>query len=176
MERDSGGTRAEAGADASGAGGIEPGGFREALSHWASSVTIVAVRDEAEVHATTVTSFFPVSADPPLVAVSLGASAQALPWMDPGARFTVSILGEGQASLATRFADPLPLGPSPFPASGDPVVVGAVVGLVCEVVALHPTEAGARIVVARVVATAEGAGGGPLLRHRRRYVPIAPES
>jgi flavin reductase (DIM6/NTAB) family NADH-FMN oxidoreductase RutF len=54
-------------------------------------------------------------------------------------------------------------------------VASALVALVCEVVALHATEAGARIVVARVVATAAGPAGSPLLRHRRRYVTVAGE-
>jgi flavin reductase (DIM6/NTAB) family NADH-FMN oxidoreductase RutF len=161
--------------DAPGADSVSPADFREALARWASSVTIVAVRDEARVHATTVTSFFPVSAEPPIVAVSLGAGAQALPWLDPGAGFAISILSDDQAALAVRYADSFPVGPSPFPASGDPVVEGALVALACEVIALHPTEGGARLVVARVTATHEGAGGGPLLRHQRRYVSVAPE-
>jgi flavin reductase (DIM6/NTAB) family NADH-FMN oxidoreductase RutF len=155
--------------------GVAAAAFREALSHWASSVTLVAVRDEAQVHATTVTSFFPVSAEPPLVAVSLGAGAQVLPWLDPGTRFAVSILAADQAGLAVRYADPFPVGPPPFPAEGDPVVEGAVAALVCEVVALHPTEGGARLVLARVVATPPVEGGLPLLRHRRRYASLDPE-
>lgn len=161
--------------DAPDAAGVPPADFREALARWASSVTIVAVRDEARVHATTVTSFFPVSAEPPIVAVSLGAGAQVLPWLDPGTRFAISVLSSDQAALAVRYADSFPVGPSPFPTSGEPVVEGAVVALGCEVVALHPTEGGARLVVARVRATHEGSGGSPLLRHRRRYVSVAPE-
>jgi flavin reductase (DIM6/NTAB) family NADH-FMN oxidoreductase RutF len=151
--------------------GVGPADFREALSHWASSVTLVAVREEApdeNVHATTVSSFFPVSAEPPLVALALGASAQVLPWLDPGVRFAVSFLAADQSALATRYADAFPVGTPPFPSSGDPVVDDAVQALVCEVVAVHPTD-GARIVVARVTAVRPGTGGGPLLRHRRRY-------
>jgi flavin reductase (DIM6/NTAB) family NADH-FMN oxidoreductase RutF len=135
-------------------------------------VTLVAVRDEKQVHATTVTSFFPVSAEPPLVAVSLGPGAQVLPWLDPGTRFAVSMLSADQGALATRYADSFPVGPSPFPTSGEPVAEGAVAALVCEVVDVHPVEGGARLVVARVTSTSPGTGERPLLRHRRRYATL----
>ena len=156
--------------------GVDPDGFREALSHWASSVTLVAVRDGEHVHATTVTSFFPVSAEPPHVALSLGPGAQVLPWLDPGTRFAVSLLSADQGALATRYADSFPVGPSPFPSSGDPVVADAVAVLVCEVAALHEAGGGARLVVARVVSAPSGGAGNPLLRHHRRYGSVAPDA
>lgn len=155
--------------------GVEPEAFREALSHWASTVTVVAIRDGDDVHATTVTSFFPVSADPPLVAVSLGPNAQVLPWIEPGARLVVSLLAEGQSRLASTFADSFPVGPSPFPEDGDPVVAGAVAALACTVREVLPTGADARLVLARVESTGEGVGTGPLLYHRRSYRRLAPD-
>ncbi|MEJ2217781.1 MAG: flavin reductase family protein [Gemmatimonadota bacterium] len=155
--------------------GVPSDAFREALSRWSTTVTIVAVRDGPAVHATTVTSFFPVSADPPLVAISLGAGAQVLPWLEEGARFVVSFLGEDQRRVASTHADAFPVGPSPFPDEGDPVVAGAVEALMCMVEAVHEAGAGARIVVARVVSTWEGAGDRPLLYHRRAYRKLAPE-
>jgi flavin reductase (DIM6/NTAB) family NADH-FMN oxidoreductase RutF len=154
--------------------GVEPALFREALSHWASTVTIVAVRDGTDVHATTVTSFVPVSADPPLVATALGAGAQVLPWMEAGARFVVSLLSEDQRGVASMFADSFPVGPSPFPSTGDPIVAGAVASLVCTVVDIHPTQGGTRLVVGRVQAVREGSGDRPLVYHRRGYRPPEP--
>lgn len=154
--------------------GVDVDVFREALSRWASTVTVVAVRDGDTIHATTVTSFFPVSADPPLVAVALGPGAQVVPWMDPGATFGVSFLADGQRGLAARFADSFPVGPSPFPREGPPVVEGSVVGLVCTVREVHSTEGGARVVVGRV----EGAqveDGSPLLYRARSYGRMAPQ-
>jgi flavin reductase (DIM6/NTAB) family NADH-FMN oxidoreductase RutF len=155
--------------------GVTPDVFRKALRDWASAVTIVAVRDGTDVHATTVTSFFPVSAEPPLIAVSLGPNAQPLPWLDPGATFAVSFLAEGQKGLAVAFADSLPVGPSPFPTDGDPVVAGAVAALVCTVREVHLTEGPARLVVGRVDATHGGGGERSLLYHRRGYRTLAPE-
>ncbi|MEJ2185301.1 MAG: flavin reductase family protein [Gemmatimonadota bacterium] len=155
--------------------GVSPDAWRDALSHWCSTVTVVAVRDGATVHATTVTSFFPVSADPPLVAISLGAGAQVLPWMKRGSRFVVSFLDEDQRREASTHADAFPVGPSPFPDEGDPVVAGAVEALMCMVEAVHEAGGGARIVVALVEDTREGAGDRPLLYYRRGYGKLAPE-
>jgi flavin reductase (NADH) len=154
--------------------GVGRDAFREALSHWASTVTVVAARDGDDVHATTVTSFFPVSLDPPLVAVSLGPGAQVLPWLDEGARFVVSFLGESQRVLAARFADSYPVGPSPFPTSDDPVVEGAVGSLVCTVHDVHETEGRARLVIGRVEAVRVGTGEAPLIYHRRGYRGLSP--
>lgn len=155
--------------------GVGPDAFRDALAHWASTVTVVAARDDDDVHATTVSSFFPVSADPPFVAVSLGANAQVLPWLEPGARFVVSLLAEGQTRLATTFADSFPVGPSPFPAEGDPVVAGSLAALVCTVREVVVSEGDARLVLGRVEGTVEGDGARPLLYYRRSYRRLAGE-
>ncbi|MCG6987824.1 MAG: flavin reductase family protein [Gemmatimonadetes bacterium] len=155
--------------------GVTREAFREALSHWASTVTVVAARDGDHVHATTVTSFFPVSLDPPLVAVSLGPNAQVLPWLDEDARFVVSFLEEGQRALASRFADSYPVGPSPFPASGDPVVEGSVGALACAVRQVWETEGGTRLVIGRVEALTTGSGTAPLLYYRRGYRGLSHE-
>lgn len=149
--------------------------FRDALSQWASTVTVVAVRDEGHVHAVTVTSFIPVSAEPPLVALSLGANASVVPWLEPGARFTVSLLSEGQRRVASDFADPYPVGPSPFPPTGDPIVGGAVASLACTVREVHETEGAARLVLGLVEGVEVGGGDRPLLYHRRGYRGVAPE-
>ncbi|MCG6955362.1 MAG: flavin reductase family protein [Gemmatimonadetes bacterium] len=154
--------------------GVAADVFREALSRWASTVTVVAVRDGDAVHATTVTSFFPVSADPPLVAVALGPGAQVVPWMDVGATFAVSFLAEGQRGLASRFADSFPVGPSPFPTEGAPVVEGAVAALICTVREIQSTEGGARVVVARVEDARVG-DDSPLLYQARSYRRMAPQ-
>lgn len=153
--------------DASGRG-VSSDLFREALSHWPSGVTIMAVRDETRVYATTASSFASVSVEPPQVVVSLGAGAQVLPFVRPGTRFGVSILGPQQRRLATIFADPLPVGPSPFPAEGVPLVVEAPVGLVCSAVSILPADP-ARLVLARVEEARIGGEGPALIYYRRSY-------
>lgn len=109
--------------------------FREALSHWATGVTILAVRegDSGRVHALTVSAFMPVSLDPPLVLSGLGSNASALPYLETGTRYVISILSEDQRDLASRYADTFPVGPSPFVTEGAPRVRESVASLVCDV-------------------------------------------
>ncbi len=149
--------------------------FRELMSHWASTVGILAVRDDDRVHGTTVTSFTPVSTRPPRVLASLGPNAQTLPFLDPGTEYTVSLLHDEQAGLAQRFADPYPVGPSPFPVDGPPIVENALVRLVCRVAALVPVEGGGRLVLGEVVDGADEPDRRPLLWFRRASTRLAPE-
>lgn len=113
--------------------GVDAERFRDALAAWASGVTVAAVREPERVYATTVSAFVSLSLRPPLVGVSLGAGAQILPFLDARTDFAVSFLAKDQRRLASDFADSFPVGPSPFPASGPPLVEGALGGLVCTV-------------------------------------------
>lgn len=109
--------------------------LRDALSLWGSGVTILAVREGSSgpVHALTASAFLPLSVDPPLVLASLGPNASALPYLERGGEYVISILGEEQRGIASRYADTFPVGPSPFEETGSPRVVGSIASLVCEV-------------------------------------------
>ena len=141
--------------------------FREALAHWASGVAVAAVRDDGKVLATTVTAFLSVSVEPPLVLLSLGASAQILPFLALGTRFGVSILEVEQARLASVFADSYPVGVSPFSVEGEPVVEGALVQLFCRVERID--SAGDHWLILARVERSEVGSGDPLVRYRRAY-------
>lgn len=142
--------------------------LRETLAAWPAGVTIVAVRADGRVHGLTVTAFMPVSLDPPLVLVSLGPNAAAAPYLDPGVELGISLLGADQRAIATRFADSFPVGPSPFPASGPPVVEGALAGLVCEVEEVLP-RADHSLVIARVREVRRGEARPALAWRNRDY-------
>lgn len=125
-----------------GEGGAREGGAREsvvgaamrnALAAWPAGVSLVAVRAQGRVHALTVSAFIPVSLEPPTVLVSLGPNASAAPYLDPGVELGISLLAADQKAIATRFADSFPVGPSPFPEKGTPLVPDALAGLVCTV-------------------------------------------
>lgn len=143
--------------------------FREAMSRWASGVTVVSVRDpdDGRVYATTATSFASVSADPPRVVVSFGPGAQVLPFLTEGSPFVVNVLAGNQQRLASLYADSFPVGPSPFPDTGEPVVGGALATLVCTAERIVDV-GGSRLVLGRVEEAAAGEGE-PLLYHRRGY-------
>jgi flavin reductase (DIM6/NTAB) family NADH-FMN oxidoreductase RutF len=152
--------------------GVELDAFRAALARWASGVAVVAVREEGRVLATTVSAFTSASAEPPLVLVALGPGAQVLPFLTEGRRFGVSVLAESQSRLASVFADPFPVGPSPFPAEGDPVIADALVRLGCRVVGAHG--AGDHVLIVGLVESAALAGGAPLIRWAREYHRLEP--
>lgn len=148
--------------------GVPGATFRDALARWASGVAILAVRDDDRVYATTATGLMSVSLRPPLVAVALGATAQVLPFLRVDAPFGVSILTVSQRRHATIFADAFPVGASPFPRQGTPVIAGALAGLTCTV--LRRLEAGDhQLVLGRVDDAELGPDAPPLLYFERAY-------
>jgi flavin reductase (DIM6/NTAB) family NADH-FMN oxidoreductase RutF len=140
------------------------------MSRWASGVTVVAVRDEDDgrIYATTVTSFASVSAEPPRIVISFGPGAQVLPFLGEGSRFAVNVLAADQERVAHLFADPFPVGRSPFPEEGDPLLQGVHASLTCRTERILPVDA-CRLVVGLVDSAGKGEGGAPLLYHRRAY-------
>lgn len=142
--------------------------FRDALSRWASGITVVACRVDGRVVATTVSAFTSLSLDPPLVLVALGPNATVLPFLQPGAEFGLSILAEHHRRLASVFADPFPVGPSPFPPDGPPVIHDALLALDCTVDSLAPG-GDHRLVFAAVRRVESVTDALPLIRYRRRY-------
>ena len=149
--------------------GVGPEEFREALSYWASGVTIAAVRDGSEVQATTVGSLTSVSDTPATVLISLTGSARILPFLGVGTALGISVLGRHQARTAAVYADSYPVGPSPFLEEGAaPLVEGAMVHLRCRVERVMPI-GGSHVVEARVMATALGESDDPLLYFRREF-------
>lgn len=144
--------------------------FRELFARWAATVTIVAARDAAgAVHATTVSSFAPLSAEPPLVVVCLGAGAQVLPWAGAGDRIGVSVLREDQSRWASVFTDALPVATPKWTEGAAPRIPGAVAALACTVREVHPTEGASRILVCHVDEIELGEDDRPLLYWQRGY-------
>lgn len=78
--------------------------FKEAMSRFASGVTIVCGHASGVVHGMTVAAFASVSAEPPVVLVCLGARSTLGAALREGDAVTVSILGAGDEALALRFA------------------------------------------------------------------------
>jgi flavin reductase (NADH) len=142
--------------------------FREALSHWASGVAIVACRFQQRVVATTVSAFMSLSLEPPLVLLALGANANILPFLKTGEVFGISILSASQRRLATIYADSFPVGRDPFSTEGVPVVDNALVALSCIVNESRPG-GDHTVIIAGVQHIAFGAAEQPLIRYNRGY-------
>lgn len=153
--------------------------FKEALSGWASGVSVVTTNADGMLYGLTVSSFSSLSLDPPLVLVCL-ASGNRLPRMvEQAGAFAVSILARGQERASAYFAR---AGRMPTPdfveiegewtRAGQPVVKDALGYLVCDLYRLLP-EGDHTIVVGRVVEAVTRPDRDPLLYYRRAYRTLA---
>lgn len=79
-------------------------GFRRALGHFATGVTIITTHAGGELAGVTANSFSSVSLDPPLILWSLAKSSQSLALFQKAERFAVNVLAADQVDLANRFA------------------------------------------------------------------------
>ena len=142
--------------------------LREARSLWASGVAVVAVNDEGDREAITVTAFNVVSLDPPLVLVCVDEHAAILPMLLELRRFTVNVLPEAAQRTASTVANRMPLRDLPFAPDGDPLLAGALVALVCRLQDAHPG-GDHRILVGEVERIEFGRDAPPLLYFGRDY-------
>jgi len=151
---------------------------------WAGAVTLVTVADGRDDIGATVSSFSPVSAEPPLVLVSLMSGSYPAELFsrpdEPVTRFAVTLLSAGQRVLAGRFAAAgrpaarLMLDDVPHrrgPGSQALIPEGGLAALECAAERL--VTAGDHIlVIAGVTEVVYVAGPGePLIRFRGRYLP-----
>jgi len=78
--------------------------FREAMSRFASGVTVVTARRGEERVGLTASSFVSVSMEPPLILVCVAKALQAHEVIESAGAFAVNILGARQLDVALRFA------------------------------------------------------------------------
>ncbi len=164
--------------------GDDPGGrLAEALSVFASGVTLVTVSDGRDDIGTTVSAFCPLSLAPPLVVVSLIADSYPAEVLSRVSRFGVTVLAATQRSLAGRFgaagrpsARLLLDGVPHFRGaqSGALIPEGGLAALECE--ASQRLEAGDHLlVIASVLGVSYVADSGePLIRFAGRYPALRP--
>jgi flavin reductase (DIM6/NTAB) family NADH-FMN oxidoreductase RutF len=81
-----------------------PAGLADALSAFATGVTLLTVADGRDDVGTTVSAFCPVSRTPPLILVSLMTESYPAELLGRVDWFAVTVLGAGQRALAGRFA------------------------------------------------------------------------
>jgi flavin reductase (DIM6/NTAB) family NADH-FMN oxidoreductase RutF len=165
-----------------GAPGDITAALADALTGWAAGVTLVTIADGRDDIGTTVSAFLPVSADPPLIAVSLMAAsypAEVLTRLDV---FAVTLLSSAQRALAGRFAAAgrpgarLLLDSVPHhrgEASSALIPDQGLAALECTVTRRIP--AGDHLlVIAQVIAVPHlSTAGAPLIRFRGQYPALA---
>ena len=79
--------------------------FRQALSQFATGVTVITTRlADGSFRGLTASSFNSVSLNPPLVLWSLGEGANSLPVFSGNSHYVINVLAADQAALAERFS------------------------------------------------------------------------
>ena len=147
--------------------------FKDALSNWASGVTIVTSRIGALQSGMTVSAFCAVSAQPPQVLCCTNHESTTDSVIRQAKSFSVSILARQQERLSELFADEnredlrfegldCSLG-----VTGCPRIPGALVYLDCSVAQV--LEAGTHMIYVGLVEAAEINDRVPLIFHRRKY-------
>jgi flavin reductase (DIM6/NTAB) family NADH-FMN oxidoreductase RutF len=150
---------------------------------WAGAVTLVTVADGRDDVGATVSAFCPVSADPPLILVSLMSESYPAEMFgraeEPVTRFAVTLLSAGQRVLAGRFTASgrpsarLMLDDVPHrrgPDSGALIPDGGLAALECAVQQVIP--AGDHLLVIASVTQVPYVtdSGEPLIRFRGHYL------
>lgn len=149
--------------------------FRDALSAFASGVTVISVRDdEGRLRGITVSAFSSVSLSPPLILACVARSSTSEREFTPGVYFGVSILSERQTSLAQHFAKPSgnKFGDIPFRfgRAGIPLIEDASAQLEC--VVSRRLDGGDHTIVLGEVLAAEVSDAEPLIYVRRGFRQI----
>ena len=78
--------------------------FRDIMSNFAASVTVVTSFAEDRHHGLTVSAFTSVSLDPPLILICIDHASHSIGALRAAGGFTVNMLREGTAEVATKFA------------------------------------------------------------------------
>lgn len=79
-------------------------GFREAMAHVCTPVTVITTFDGDRPHGTTVSAFMSLSMGPPMVAVALDGDSELLALIRESERFGVNVLASAQSDVALAFA------------------------------------------------------------------------
>jgi flavin reductase (DIM6/NTAB) family NADH-FMN oxidoreductase RutF len=154
---------------------VDAPAFRQALSQFASGVTVVTTQGPDGPLGLTVTAFSSLSLDPPLVLVCIDRRSEAHAGFERGT-FAVSLLAEGQEPVSRRFACG---GPAKFAEggllageSGLLLVAEALAHLECRVTAAVP--GGDHVIYVGLVERASAREGRPLVHHARGYRRLEP--
>lgn len=87
---------------------LGPDTYKTTMRQLASGVLVVTTRLDDRPHAMTATAFIPLSADPPLVLLSVRSGSDTQRALEQTPRFGVNALSRSQAALSRRFASKHP--------------------------------------------------------------------
>ncbi|AXA94777.1 flavin reductase family protein [Massilia sp. YMA4] len=110
--------------------------FRQALSQFATGVTVITTRlADGSYRGLTASSFNSVSLDPPLVLWSLRTAANSMPIFSGNSHYVINVLSADQAHMAklfsTRDTDPFTQVAFELSRTGQPVIQGCTAWFEC---------------------------------------------
>ena len=150
--------------------------LRALMRRFPSGVAVVTVDLEGERIGLTVGSLVSLSLDPPLVGLAVSRQAALHELLRRAGSFGVSLLGEGQEELATRFSRGVPpialwTGVALREGRRAPLLDGALGWLECDTRAEHAV-GDHTLFVGEVVAAEPGTPGRPLVHLEQRFVAV----
>lgn len=116
--------------------GVEESTFRDAISLFATGVTVITGRTEAGPVGMTASAVTSLSLEPVLMLVCVSRRLPTHAVLEATGRFAVNVLGEGDAATALRFATPTAdkfFGVEHVDRGGVPVLTSAIAYFVCDV-------------------------------------------
>jgi flavin reductase (DIM6/NTAB) family NADH-FMN oxidoreductase RutF len=151
--------------------------LRVLMRRFPSGVAVVTVDLEGERVGLTVSSLVSLSLDPPLLGVAVSRQAALHELLRRAGAFGVSLLGEGQEAIATRFSRGVP--PIALWSGvevregrpGPPLLEGSLGWLECESRAEHAV-GDHTLFVGEVVTAEPGSQARPLVHLGQRFVPV----
>jgi 3-hydroxy-9,10-secoandrosta-1,3,5(10)-triene-9,17-dione monooxygenase reductase component len=155
---------------------FDPVQFRTVLGSFPSGVTVVTAHDGSAPVGLTCQSFFSVSLEPPLIALSVAVTSTSWPRIRDIGTFAVNILAADQQELARQMARSGTdkwAGVSWTPGrSGAPIIAGTAAVIECDLEAEHP--AGDHLLVlGRVRALSHELAHQPLVFFRSGFGTLA---
>jgi flavin reductase (DIM6/NTAB) family NADH-FMN oxidoreductase RutF len=159
--------------------GVSPVEFRNALSAYATGVTVVTSIGPEGPSGATANAVTSLSLDPPMMLACLDRGSRTLTSVRAQGRFGVNALAAGEAELARRFSakDPAPEKWSDVEWTERehlPRLEGALVWVACELRDL--IDGGDHLILTGNVIEADSREGDPLLFHRGAYRDLLAES
>jgi flavin reductase (DIM6/NTAB) family NADH-FMN oxidoreductase RutF len=161
----------------SGQSGPSPDEYRAVMRGFPTGVAVASVDAPGGRLALTVGSLASLSLEPPLVGIAIGREAAMHELLRETESFGVSLLAGDQEGLAQHFARGVPpialwhgIEWRPGPATGSPLLDGAVGWLECRVAAEHPT-GDHSLFVGEVLAAERGRRGPGLVYVESGYRP-----
>ncbi|WP_163538663.1 flavin reductase family protein [Gracilibacillus sp. YIM 98692] len=145
--------------------------FRQAMSKFATGITVVTSEFNGDIHGMTVNAFMSVSLEPQLITISLDQKTNFYQNADKIKRFGVSILREEQKEVSMIFAKQIEKDFNDFTKLDDiPVINNALTTLACTVV--NSVEAGDHLLLIAEVDDIKLDEGNPILYYNSNYREI----